>query len=337
MQDRVQVGDLPEAVAAALQGCRHEAEAPLADIEGGPPVMVRRGIPVGHHHLGQRQPVRDRPDPAAVVVSDLVQDHALAVVEADPQRPVLPAERIPGPGEGGPFRLTDLQWPHIRAETLTRNEPGNVLAHRQRRIDPVGVPELEQFHPVQVHQRVQAIDRVGVRVAAIGAPAPDVHPAHPALAMLLRHERVAVGPGVEEHQVQVGDPAVGQRGDHPAVPAQHRVRLMPLVQRRVRLHPGPGVERAHRVVGQRDDRHVHLAVRAVPAHHPGVPADLVAAAARRRARPSPVPAARSTRTARSRQRPGPAAGSRRPAGTRRPTAGQADAGLAAALASRAAR
>ena len=84
----------------------------------------------------------------------------------------------------------------------------------------VGVSDLEQFHPVQVHQRVQAIDRMRVRVTAGDTPVPDIDPAHPATAVLLRDKRVAVGPGVEEHPLQVGDPAVSERGDHPAVAAQ---------------------------------------------------------------------------------------------------------------------
>ena len=60
---RVEVGDLAEAVAAAFERGGHEAEPPLADVERGPPEVVGGRIPVGHHHLRERQPVRDRPQP----------------------------------------------------------------------------------------------------------------------------------------------------------------------------------------------------------------------------------------------------------------------------------
>ena len=91
--------DLAEAVAARAQRGGHEAQAPLADVERGPPVVVRAGVAVRHHHLGEREPVRDRPQPAAVAIADRVQDQALAVVEADPQLPVLPAQQVAVEGE----------------------------------------------------------------------------------------------------------------------------------------------------------------------------------------------------------------------------------------------
>ena len=43
VQDGVHVGDLAEAVAAQLQRRRHEAQAPLADVEGGAAVVVGLG------------------------------------------------------------------------------------------------------------------------------------------------------------------------------------------------------------------------------------------------------------------------------------------------------
>ena len=57
-----------------------------------------------------------------------------------------------------------------------------------------------------VHDEVQAHDRVGVGVAVGRRAQPDVGPADPALLQPLGDERVAVGPGVDEHQVEVVTP-----------------------------------------------------------------------------------------------------------------------------------
>ncbi len=94
VQHRVEVGDLAEAVAPELERGGHETEAPLADVECRAAVVVGRRVAVGHDHLGEREPVRDRPRAPAVVIADGVQDHPLAVVEADPQAPALPGHEV---------------------------------------------------------------------------------------------------------------------------------------------------------------------------------------------------------------------------------------------------
>ena len=99
----VQVGDLAQAVAAELERVGPLADQVLAGVEVGLPVAELR-VAVGHDHLRDRGPVEHR----AVVQADLVQGQALAGVEADPHRPVLPAQRVPVQGEAGPLRLGDL-------------------------------------------------------------------------------------------------------------------------------------------------------------------------------------------------------------------------------------
>jgi len=73
--------------------------------------------------------VGDRPDPAAVGVSDLVQDQAFPVVEADPQGPFLPAQLVPVQLERDPFRLGDVQRAHVVAGAVAGDEARYVLAH----------------------------------------------------------------------------------------------------------------------------------------------------------------------------------------------------------------
>ena len=154
-----------------------------------------------------------------------------------------------------------------------RHEVRHVLAHRVRLVDAVDVLDLQQLHPVEVDDEVQARDRVGVRAGALPAAAPDVGPADPPAAMLLGHEVRAVGPGVDQHQVHVGDPAPGERLDHARVPAQGRVALVELVDGHVRLAVGLVLPGDDAILAERDARLVDAAVVAVPADHDGLARD----------------------------------------------------------------
>ena len=267
---RVQVADLAQAVAAQGERGGHEAEAPLADVERGPPVVVRAGVPVRHHHLGEREPVRHRAEPLAVGEGDLVQHEALAVVEAQPQLPVLPAEQVAVEREADPVGLADLQRRHLAQPH--REEVGQVLAHHLG-VGAAGgaVLDLEQLHRVQVDDGMQAGDVVGVRVAALAAPVPQVAPADPAARVAVGDERRAVGPHVGEDPGQVGDPAPGQRLGDGRVGAQHLVALVPLVDGHVGLLAGQVIPRGDLVRGQRHGPAVGPAVGAIPADHQRLP------------------------------------------------------------------
>ena len=207
------VADLAEAVAAQLQRRGHEAEAPLADVERGAPVVIDRRIAVRHDHLGEGHPVRDGPDPALVLVADAVQHQAFAVVEPDPHPPALPAQLVAVQGERHTVRLADLQRLQVLALLQPGDLLGHVLAHHRRRIDRAGVLDLQQLHRVEVDHEVQPADVVGVGVATGRVPAPDVAPADPTAPVPLREDRVAVGPHVDVHHRRVGDTPPGQRLD----------------------------------------------------------------------------------------------------------------------------
>ena len=109
VQHRIDVDDLPETVAAELERRGHVAQAPLADVVGGATVVVERGVAVGNDHLREGQPVGDVADIAVVVIGDLVDDRALAVVEAQSHRPVLPAQLGALDREGDALGLGDVQ------------------------------------------------------------------------------------------------------------------------------------------------------------------------------------------------------------------------------------
>ena len=96
---------------------------------------------------------------------------------------------------------------------------------------------------------MQPGDRVGVRARALLAAVPDVGPADAAAAVGLGDEVGAVGPGVDQDAVHLGDPAAGERLDHARVAAQRLVALVELVDGHVRLAVGlvlPGRRRGPR-------------------------------------------------------------------------------------------
>ena len=269
VQHGIEVTDLAEAVAAEFQGGRHETEAPLADVECCSAVMVFAMISVRHHHLGKRQPVGHRALATTVAVGDGVQGHPLAMVETHAQRPVLPGQLVALEGERGAVRLGDLQgleWlaAGFGADALW-DPAGHVLAHDIRRFRTAVVLDLEQLHRVEVDDTVQPADRVGVGVGPRFGPEPGVRPSEPSVPVLVRGDGVSIGPGVHEHQVEVGDPALLQGSDDIWVAPQHLVTFFELVDGEVRLYAGDVGEGFDRVLGQRDDRLVGGVARRVRA------------------------------------------------------------------------
>ena len=192
------------------------------------------------------------------------------MVEAQPQLPVLPAQQVAVQGEADAVGLADLQRRHLAQPH--RQQVGQVLAHHLR-VGAAGVAVLDfqQLHRVQVDDGVQAGDVVGVGVAPLAAPVPQVAPADPAARVALGDERRAVGPHVGQHQGHVGDPAPAKRLDDGRVGAQHLVALVPLVDGHVRLLAGQVLPGGDLVRGQRHGAAVGLAVGAVPADHQRLP------------------------------------------------------------------
>ena len=104
----------------------------------------------------------------------------------------------------------------------------------------------------------------GLRRARPGARR---RPSPAAARVLLGQQMRAERPGVDEHQVEVGDAAPRQHLDDPRVLAQRHVGLVVLVDRDVGLRARPRLERGHAVVVDRDDGAVGHVLRAVPEMH----------------------------------------------------------------------
>ena len=120
-------------------------------------------------------------------------------------------------------------------------------------------------------------------------------------------------------------PRAGERLDDARVAAQRLVALVELVDGHVRLAVGLVLPRDDPLLAERDARLVDAPVVAVPADHHRLATDRVAGRELPRPSASRARAARSRRSASVRPRPGRGARWPPPSGSRRPSAGRADA------------
>lgn len=102
---RVEVLDRAQAVAAETEVVGVDSRAVVAQIESRFARVWGARVAVGHEHFRQREAVEQ----AAVVVADVVQGQAFAVVEAKAKGPFLPGDLLAGDTEGGAGGLDDLE------------------------------------------------------------------------------------------------------------------------------------------------------------------------------------------------------------------------------------
>ena len=125
--------------------------------------------------------------------------------------------------------------------------------------------DLQQFERIHVDHELQTGDRVRERVPVRRLPSPQVAPAEPPLAELLLHDRLAVGPHVDEDQAHVGKPASRQFGDHVGVLAHCDVDIVEFVKGEVRCDVRDMLEGHDGVASQVDSGFVGLVV--LPVEH----------------------------------------------------------------------
>ena len=140
-----------------------------------------------------------------VVVRHLVEDRTFAIVEAQPQGPVLPLQFGAVDREGRALGLGDVQRFEVGAH-LGAPEPRDVLGVHLGLAVVVVLLDLEQLEGVHVDEQFQAGDRMAVGVAIGGFAGPEVAPAEAAVLVLLGHQGFAVSPDIDEDQVMSVNP-----------------------------------------------------------------------------------------------------------------------------------
>ena len=205
-----------------------------------------------------------------------MQDQALAVAETQPQAPALPRQLVAVEGERDPVGLPDVQGLEVGALLEARHVLRHVLALHLGEPGRRGVLDLQQLHRVEVDHELQPAHRVGVGVGVGGVAQPDVAPADAAALVGGGDEVGAVGPDVDEHEIGIGDPALGERGEDVGVAAHGRVAVVPLVDGGVGLLARLGVPGQQGVVGEREHADVGGAVVGVPGDDAGLARDRVA-------------------------------------------------------------
>ena len=250
-QDRVEVADLAEAVAAEGEGVRHSTQAPLADVEGALPAVARVGVAVGHDHLADGGAVQDRSGAVAVLVGDVVEDQPLERVQRHVQRPPLPADDVAVDREADPVGLGDVEAPEVVAQRLV--VLGQVAAALLGQRHHAVVDDVEHLTRRHVHEGEQALDRSGVAVVRrLLAEVRDA-PGH-APVVLQRVAQVAGRPRVDLDLAEVLDAPPRERRPEARVLPQGVDRPDALVDAERGAHAFPAVPADDLAAGQVDER-----------------------------------------------------------------------------------
>ena len=113
------VVDAAQTVAAQSEVVGHDAGTGVAQVKGGFAMEGGSGIAVRDVHVGESQAIEE----GAIVVADIVEDHAFTLVEAVAEGPFLPVDdltRLSGwrDREAGSLRLNDIERLEIRSQLL---------------------------------------------------------------------------------------------------------------------------------------------------------------------------------------------------------------------------
>ena len=114
-----EVVDAAQAVAAEFEVVGHDAGAGVAEVEGGFAVEGGAGVGVGDVHVGEGEAVEE----GAVVVADVIEDHAFTLVEAVAEGPLLPVDCVTGlagwgDGKAGALRLDYVEGFDVGSQFL---------------------------------------------------------------------------------------------------------------------------------------------------------------------------------------------------------------------------
>ncbi len=241
----IEILDRAQAVAAQGQRVGELAEAVLTDVEHVLAVVRRLRRAVRHHHLDQRCAVADRP----VGELDVVQGDRLAGVEADHQRPVVPADGAAFHREADALGLLDVDRPQVVAGLL--DELAIVVAVRLGDRRDAIVVDPDDLHLLDVDHRVEALDRVGIEIV-VGARLDPAEGMAEVQALLALDPEIAGRPRVDADQLHVRDAALGAGLDEARVALDRGLDLEELLELDHRARLGQEALREHLLVGDRD-------------------------------------------------------------------------------------
>ena len=247
---RVEIADLPEAVAVLGQGVGHLSQPPLAGIECVLPSVHDTGMPVGDDHLGDRGAVQDGPDPAAVLVPNGMEDESLVWFETDAHRPPLPAQPVALEGEAGAVRLGDLDRSEVVAP---RSRVGRVVAAAgDGNGGPAVIDDVEDLAAAEVHESDHSFDRS--RVLVVPGIVPEIRDRPTEASTALFGQTEAPGrPGVHLDLGEVVDPPASHRLLPPGVGPDGLGREPALLDQHCRTHPVHLGDGQDLTTGQRDE------------------------------------------------------------------------------------
>src|SRR5580704_12629652 len=89
---RVQIFDMPQAIASEAQAVGAHAHAVFTHVEGVLAHLCRLRIAVRHHHFGKRSAIENGTITSLVPISQMMDGQSFAGVEPDHEVPVLPID-----------------------------------------------------------------------------------------------------------------------------------------------------------------------------------------------------------------------------------------------------
>ena len=152
------------------------------------------------------------------LVSDGVQDKALAGGEAQAESPALPANLPAADFEARALGLDDLE----RLEIVSQRPDaiGSIGARTRRQRHRAQILHPQYRHVVEVHDGVEAMDRLGIGVVVRPLAIVEQGPRHPAARVLGGRER-ADPPWLHTHLPGIGDATTLKSGPDPRVGPRH--------------------------------------------------------------------------------------------------------------------
>jgi hypothetical protein len=238
----IEIVDLAEAIATQRQRVRIDTDTVLADVERVLAPLGLDAVAVGHRHLDDRCTIDHRALAALVdvIVADVLQHEPLARREPHTEFPPLPRDLPAVDLVARSLGLRNLE--RFQVIAILAEEAPVVIALRFRHRNCSGVLDLDDFLSIEIHQRIQILDRVRVLHVVRFFAKIERRASDPVTGILVRTE-VTDRPGIDADEVaiaqvesalaqRIGDLVVHLRGNLDLDKFVRRDRRLPLMPRR---------------------------------------------------------------------------------------------------------